>query len=186
MVPVSTALALLAISFVPGRSSAETRNTSPVVFTKAESTGTVSVIPNTAKPSDCLRAAKEVCTFEVRGSETNTAYDGPGELGEHITIDFSRPESSGAGICFPQMVVGTMHTAAGDYNFYSQGENCIPPKSSGVAPGFGNLILHVVIIGGTGRFEHAVGTLMATAVSHPPAPTLYHTSGAIIGIQPAR
>jgi hypothetical protein len=105
-------------------------------------------------------------------------------LTERVVIDFSKPASSGAGVCFPQMVVGTMHTAGGDYNFYGQGENCVPPKSSGAAPGFGNAILHTVITGGTGRFEHAMGTLAATVASHPPI-VLYHASGAIMGIQPA-
>ncbi len=180
-----SALALLAISLMPARTGAQTVSTSSTTFTKSESTGTVSVVPGTAMPVDCVRLAKEICTFEVRGSEKSIAYEGPGELTERVTVDFTKPVSSGAGVCFPQMGIGTIHTSRGDYTFYNQGETCRPPQSAGVAPGFGNTMLHAVITGGTGRFQHAIGTLAVTVVSHPPAVTLYHTSGAIIGMEAA-
>ncbi|MGA9867823.1 MAG: hypothetical protein WBQ75_15460 [Acetobacteraceae bacterium] len=175
----------MAVSFAPSSGGAQSANSSPAVVTRSESTGTVSVTAGTAVPVGCLQSAKEICTFDVRGSETSSAYEGQGELSERVVVDFTKPMSSGAGVCFPQMGTGTIHTSQGDFNFYNQGETCIPPHSAGVAAGFGNALLHSVVTGGTGRFQRAVGTLAVTVVSHPPAITLYHTSGAIVGVEPA-
>jgi hypothetical protein len=67
----------------------------------------------------------------------------------------------------------------------SGGQTCRPPESAGVAPGFGNTMLNSIITGGTGRFQHAVGTLTVSVVSHPPIVTLYHTIGAFVGVEPS-
>lgn len=182
---IGAVLSLCAISFGSTVASAQTTSTSSAAVTKSESTGTASIVPGTAMPTDCLRSAKEICTFDLRGSEASTAYEGPGELTERVTIDFTKPASSAAGVCFRQLGVGTIHTGHGDYNFYNQGETCGPPQSAGVAPGFGNAMLHSVVTGGTGQYQHAMGTLAVTVVSHPPV-ILYHTSGALIGVEPTR
>lgn len=183
VVAAVTAMAMIGLSIKTKQANAQTASPPSPTFIRAESTGTVSVVPNTVKPADCLRAAKEPCTLEVRGSEVSTAYDGPGQLTERVTLDFSKPVSSDAGVCFPQIGIGKLHTSRGDYNFYNQGESCLPPKGADVPPGFRNGTLHVVITGGTGRYQHAVGTLAVTYVAHPSG-TLYHTTGAFIGVQP--
>ncbi len=182
VVPV-VAIAVLGVALLASRSSAQTAGTPPMTVTKVESAGTVSVVQGSPTPTDCLQSAKEICTFEVQGSETSIAYEGSGKLTERVTIDFTKPLSSGAGVCFPQLGIGTIHTSHGDYNFYNQGQTCRPPESAGVAPGFGNTMLSSIITGGTGRFQHAVGTLTVSVVSHPPFVTLYHTIGAFVGIQ---
>ncbi len=130
-------------------------------------------------------ADRQLLAQHMQGSETSSAYEGRGELSEHIILDFTKPTSSAAGNCFPQMGIGTIHTLQGDYNFYNQGETCVPPHSGDVAPGFGNAMLHSIVTGGTGRFQHAIGTLAVTAVSHPPAIILYHTAGAFAGVERA-
>lgn len=154
--------------------------------TNAEATGIVSVVQGSPTPKDCLRTAKEICTYEVRATETSNAYEGQGQLIERVTVDFTKPLLSAAGVCFPQLGIGTIHTSQGDFNLYNQGQTCRPPQSAGVAPGFGNIMLNTVITGATGRFEHAVGAFTVSAISHPPAPGLYHAIGAFVGIEPAR
>lgn len=166
-------------------SVAQNADTPTTTLTKSESIGTASVVQGSAKPTDCLRSAKEVCTFELRGAETSIAYEGTGELTERVTIDFTKAQSSGAGICFPQLGIGTIHTSHGDYDFFNQGMTCRPPEAAGVVPGFGNTMLNSIITGGTGRFQHATGTLTVSVVSHPPIVTLYHTIGAFVGVQPS-
>ena len=178
--------AAFAAVLAASQSSAQTAPTASPTVTTDEATGLVSVVPGSLVPKDCLRSAKEICTYEVRGTETSNAYQGPGQFTEHITLDFTKPQSSAAGVCFPQFGTATMRTSQGDFNFYNQGQNCRPPQSAGVAPGFGNIMLNVVITGGTGRFQHAVGALTVSVVSHPPAPALYHAIGAFAGVEPAR
>jgi len=181
-VRVGAAAATPAAVLAASGSSAQTA--APTV-TKAEATGIVSLVQGSPTPTDCLRSAKEICTYQIEGTETNDAYAGPGQLTERITIDFTKPQSSAAGVCFPQLGIGTVHTAQGDFNFYNQGLNCREPQSAGVTPGFVNVMLNAVITGGTGRFQHAMGTFTVSAVLHPPAPTLYHTVGAFAGVEPA-
>jgi hypothetical protein len=166
--------------------NAQTTNTSSPTVTRAEATGVTSVVQGSSTPKDCLRSAKETCTFEIQGSETSNVYEGSGRLTERITVDFTKPQSSAAGVCFPQFGVGTVHTTQGDFNFFNQGETCRPPQSAGVTPGFGDAMLSVVITGGTGRFQHAVGTASVSAVSHPPAPGLYHAVAAFVGLESIR
>jgi len=177
------AVAVLGLALLASQSSGQTAGTPTTTVIKSESIGTVSVVQGSPTPTDCLRSAKEICTFEVRGAETSIAYEGPGELTERVTVDFTKPQSSGAGACFPQLGIGTIHTSHGDYNFYNQGMTCRPPESAGVAPGFGNTMLNSIITGGTGRFQHAAGTLTVSVVSHPQIVTLYHTIGAFIGVE---
>lgn len=183
---VGATLALLTHSFGQEPAEAQDKSAQPTRFTRSESIGTVSIVPGTATPSDCIRAAKEVCTFEVRGSEASSAYDGPGELSEHITIDYTQPSSSAAGVCFPQIGIGTMRTSRGEFNFFNQGEGCTPPTPAAVPPGFGNGLLHSAVTGGTGQFRHAMGTLLVTSVSHAPMGVLYHTIGAFVGLEPTQ
>jgi hypothetical protein len=65
-------------------------------------------------------SAKEICTFDLRGTETSNAYEGPGQLTERITDDFTKPQSSAAGVCFPVLGIGTIRTSQGDdFNFYN-------------------------------------------------------------------
>jgi hypothetical protein len=181
------AAAAFAAALAASQSNAQTAGTASPTVTRAEATGIVSVVPGSPTPKDCLRFAKEICTCEIRATETGNTYEGPGQLTERVTIDFTKPQSSAAGICFPQFGIGTVHTAQGDFNLYNQGQNCRPPQSASVAPGFRNIMLNTVITGGTGRFQHALGafTVSANAVP-PPAPSLYHAIGAFVGIGPAR
>jgi hypothetical protein len=185
-VRVGSVAAAFAVALAGSQSSAQTAGAASPTVTTAEATGIVSVIQGSPTPKDCLHSAKEICTYEIRGTETSNAYAGPGRLTERITVDFTKPQSSAAGVCFPQLGIGTIHTSQGDFNFYNQGQTCRPPQSAGVAPGFGNITLNVVITGGTGRFQHAVGTASVSAISHPPAPGLYHAFAAFVGIEPAR
>jgi hypothetical protein len=178
--------AALAVTFAASQSSAQTAATSSPTVTTAEATGIVSVIPGSLTPKDCLRAAKEICTYDVRATETSNAYKGLGRFTERVTIDFTKPQSSANGVCFPQLGVATMHTSQGYFDFFNQGQNCRPPQSAGVAPGFGNILLSVVITGGTGRFQHAVGVFTVSVATHPPAPALYHATGAFVGLESAR
>jgi hypothetical protein len=175
-----------AAALAASQSSAQTAAPASPTVTTAEATGLVSVVPGSPAPKDCLRSAKEICTYQVRGTETSNAYQGPGQFTEHITVDFTKPQSSAAGVWFPQLGIGTISTSQGDFNFYNQGQNCRLPQSAGAAPGFGSIMLNVVITGGTGRFQHAVGAFTVSVVAHPPAPALYHAIGAFAGVEPAR
>ena len=185
-VRVGAAAAAFVAVLTASQSNAQTAGTRSQTITQAEATGIVSVVPGSPTPKDCLRSAKEICTYQIRGTETSNGYEGPGQLTERVTLDFTKPQSSAAGLCFPQFGVGTIHTAQGDFNLYNQGQNCRPPQSAGVAPGFGYIILTTVITGGTGRFQHVVGTFTVSALAvRPPTPGLYHAVGALVGVGPA-
>lgn len=185
-VRVAAAAVAFAAALAASQSSAQTAPPAPPTVTTVEATGIVSVVQASPTPKDCLRFAKEPCTYEVRGTETSNAYEGPGQLTEHVTVDFTKPQSSAAGVCFPQLGSGTIHTSQGDFNLYNQGQSCRPPQSAGIAAGFSNIMLNATITGGTGRFQHAVGTAIVSVVLHPPAPAFYHVTGAFAGIEPAR
>jgi hypothetical protein len=185
-VRVSAAAAAFAAMLAASQSNAQTAGTPSPTVTTVEATGMTSLVEGSPTPKDCLRSAKEVCTYDIRGTETSNAYEGPGRLTARITDDFTKPQSSAAGFCFPELGVGTIQTSQGNFNFYNQGQYCRPPQSAGVAPGFGNILLSVVITGGTGRFQHAVGAFTVSVATHPPAPALYHATGAFVGLEPAR
>ena len=185
-VRAGAAAAALAAGLAASQSSAQTAATSSPTVTTAEATGITSLVQGSPTPKDCLRSAHEICTFKIRGTENSNAYKGPGRLTERITVDYTKPQFSAAGVCFSQLCIGTIHTSQGDFNFYNQGQTCRPPQSASVAPGFGNTMLSVVITGGTGWFQHAIGTASISAISHPPAPGLYHAVVAFVGIEPAR
>ena len=146
-------------------------------------TGTVQFVPRTQSPADCLRSANGVCAYDVTGTESSTAYQGPGHLTEHLTIDFTQPRRSAAGVCFPQLGTGTMHTADGDYRFFNQGETCAPPAPIG-ADGWRNGYHDSAIYAGTGVFANVAGTLSITVIVHAPDVAVYHSAGALVPIPP--
>jgi hypothetical protein len=186
VVRVGAVVAAMAVALAAPQSTAQTAGKPSPTVTTAEATGITSLVQGSPTPKDCLRSVKEVCTYEIRGTETSNAYEGPGQMTQRITTDFTKPQSSAAGVCFPELGVGMIHTSQGDFNFYTQGQTCRPPQSAGVAPTFGNTMVNVVITGGTGRFQHTVGTASVSVVSHPPAPSLYHAVAAFVGLEPAR
>jgi hypothetical protein len=61
-------------------------------------------------PKGCLKTAKTACSAKFTGTATSTLFPGVSQLSGIVTFDFTKPDVSAIGVCFPELVTGSEHT----------------------------------------------------------------------------
>jgi hypothetical protein len=156
-------------------------------LTRFDNYGTFTLVPQSDSPQGCLAAAALVCVGRITGTQTSsTLFHGSGRITGTFTIDFTRPAASAVGVCFAEIIVGTVHAGRGEYDFEEQGPLCIPNAAEGIGAGYLSQSGTGVLAGRSGAFEHLFGSTNISIGTNPAGLTLYRESGVVSGVPPLR
>jgi hypothetical protein len=161
----------------PGSSSASYK------LVKFSEYGSVRVVPNSDSPQGCLKRAKGACSGKFAGTMTSTLFPGVSQNRGTFTLDFTKPEASAIGVCFPELVSGTVHTSRGDFKLVEQGPLCIPPASAKLPPGFEVQLRPGLLTGGTGAFAHLFAAYSVCVSANPSGLIIFRHDGVASGLE---
>jgi len=150
---------------------------------KLDEIGWVRTTPNSDKPSGCLKSGKGVCTGAYTGTVTTSSlFAGSAAVAGTFTVDFTKPETSPGGVCFPLFVEGGARTAQGMYSYVEQRPLCIPAAAHSIPPRYDDSSGGMLFVGKTGAYAHLHASATITVSGDPTGLIILRILGVATGV----